>query len=418
MIDSAITEFFDQRKQAWLKGKIKGSTTEDEKKEFEAECDHLFSFPVWLPNAAKRAGQISMSTHPCTFSHPSARKNKSGYVTPTLCQSLKSADGYLKNGNVVTEVDALGNAAAIDVYKFLTLKMEDDKLLIDHIESDSGKAKELLSIPSATYQELKEGFLAMKQTSGELITSSKIKQVYFPVADDYHLLSLLTNSGTVFELRKRIDRLRFSDESKEIRQLKNKNEYSDDSFSDLFNITTIGYGGTKPQNISILNNQWGGKAYLMASTPPMLGKRTIGFPKSNFFGETIRPYECREIFSALHKVFVTDYNNHKIREGRDYRIRELLDRIIGKMWMVRSIPPDDPSRLKSSLKEHQQIWLNPELLEKRENEDAWLEKLTREITNWMILSYEKTQGKQAVMLGKDLRKHVIGIVTENKEALR
>ncbi|MEX6067038.1 type I-F CRISPR-associated protein Csy1 [Providencia hangzhouensis] len=31
-----------------------------------------------MPSAAKRAGQISLSTHPCTFSHPSSRKTKTG----------------------------------------------------------------------------------------------------------------------------------------------------------------------------------------------------------------------------------------------------------------------------------------------------------------------------------------------------
>jgi len=104
MVDPAIDAFFEER--------------------------GVVSPETWLPNAAKRAGQMSLSTHPCTFSHPSARKNKNGYVTPVMANADSFADGYLRSGNVVVEIDALGNAAVLDVYKFLTLEMEDHKKLL------------------------------------------------------------------------------------------------------------------------------------------------------------------------------------------------------------------------------------------------------------------------------------------------
>ena len=65
MIDKAINDFFQDRKAAWLKKTIKASMTEIEAKEKELECNQIFSLEQWLPNAAKRAGQISISTHPC-----------------------------------------------------------------------------------------------------------------------------------------------------------------------------------------------------------------------------------------------------------------------------------------------------------------------------------------------------------------
>ena len=81
MPDPAIREFFAERKETGLKKTVKASMTEDEVAAAEQECNTLFSSEVWLPSAAKRAGQIRIPTHPCTFSHPSARKNKNGYVT-------------------------------------------------------------------------------------------------------------------------------------------------------------------------------------------------------------------------------------------------------------------------------------------------------------------------------------------------
>jgi CRISPR-associated protein Csy1 len=174
MQDPAIESFFSDRKEAWLKKKVKASMEESEVNTLQLECQQFFSLNEWLPNAAKRAGQISMATHPCTFSHPSARKNKNGYVSSVIANVQRTEDGFLKTGNVVVDMDALGNAAALDVYKFLTLIMQDDRSLLTHIQQNSALAENLLSIKSQSYEDLKTGFLAMVESSVENITSSKI----------------------------------------------------------------------------------------------------------------------------------------------------------------------------------------------------------------------------------------------------
>lgn len=420
MVDSAIDAFFTERKEAWLKKNLKSSMEESEVREKQLECDQVFSPETWFPNAAKRAGQMSIATHPCTFSHPSSRKNKNGYATPVIADACKRVDGYLRSGNVVVETDALGNAAVLDVYKFLTLEMEDSKKLIEHIQEDSELAVGLLTIQTENYESLKNGFLKMTESddTGDTITSSKIKQVYFPANDSYHQLSILSNSGIIYELRKRIDNLRFSDEVKGLRELKRNNVYSERGFAELYNLTTIGYGGTKPQNISVLNNQNGGKAHLLMSVPPTLQKRNIRFPKQSFFRESFRYYEYREVFDALHKLFKTDYNNVRIREGRDYRLQDLMDRIINKMWAVRAVSKEQYRSEHSQLKPHQKIWLCEEFQHTREEENDWIDKLCNEITNWIIRTYEKLLKKQAYKLDESIRLYIHKIVTQNREALR
>lgn len=421
MIDPAIDTFFKKRKEAWLTKNIKSNMQEEEAQGKRLECDHLFSPEVWLPKAAKRAGQMSLATHPCTFSHPSARKNRNGYATPVLATADRNSDGFLRSGNVPTETDALGNAAALDVYKFLTLKMEDSRKLVEHIQADSDLAKSLLTVQTEQYQILKDGFLAIMASADKdnAITSSKVKQVYFPVdSKKYHILSLLSNSGIIYELRSRIDEIRFSETAKEGRKQKRNNEYFEQGFSEIYNLTTIGYGGTKPQNISVLNNQHGGKAHLLPTIPPTLQKRNIRFPRHNFFGESFRYFECRDIFQALHKLFLTDYNNKRIREGRDYRLQDLMERIIARMWAVREVAAEQYRRENSDLKPHQRTWLCEEFRQLREEEDAWLDKLCKEITAWIIRTYEKVLGRQALKLDESIRLHVYGIVAENREDLR
>ena len=332
MLDPAIEAFFSERKEGWLKKNIKASMEDWQIKETEQECLAVFALEAWLPNAAKRAGQISIATHPCTFSHPSARKNKKDYVSSVIANNERVNDGFLRTGNVEVQTDALGNAAALDVYKFLTLELQDKQTLLAHIQQETELAKSLLTLKSANYCELRAGFLAMVESSDEIVTSAKIKQVYFPVNDGYHQLSILTNSGMVYQLRKRIDKLRFSEEVKALREKKRKNEFSEQGYSEIYGLTTIGYGGTKPQNISVLNNQNGGKAHLLSSLPPTIDKREVHFPKIDFFVESIQAWEISRWLHILQNIMLAHQNNIEVRDARAQCLQEIIDQIIEKMY--------------------------------------------------------------------------------------
>jgi CRISPR-associated protein Csy1 len=436
MVDPAIAEFFDERKAAWLKKNIKASMSDLEVREKEIECEDIFSLKNWLPNAASRAGQISISTHPCTFSHPSARKNKNGYVSSIIANSEKSNDGFLRSGNVNVAADALGNAAALDVYKFLTLEMSDGQPLIQHLEQDSELAQTLLTLSisddSSVYEKLKQGFLAMTTESDERVTSSKIKQVYFPMTEhrlgmanqttkqetSYHQLSTLTASGLVFEMRKRLDGIRFSENLKIARDKKRNHQVHED-FREIYNLTTMAYGGTKPQNISVLNNQNAGKVHLLMSMPPILKKRDIHFPQSDFFSQSVRYSECKAQFLALHQLYRQDEkNNMQVRNLRDEYYQSIVDHIIEKMWQVRSVAKDQYYPERNQLSAAQKIWLCEHNEETRESNDDWLDEICDAIIRFLFHGYEKTLHRSAIKFSDVEHWHQRKIVFKNKEALR
>lgn len=419
-MDPAISDFFQLRKEVWLKSNLKLAKNDVEIKEKEIECESIFSLALWLPKAAKRAGQISISTHPCTFSHPSARKNNNGYVTSIIANSIQSDDGFLRSGNTIVASDALGNAAALDVYKFLMLQMQDGMSLIQHLEQDTELALALLTIKqqgAMSYAELKDGFLAMITSGGENVTSSKIKQVYFPVADDYHQLSILTASGMVFELRKRLDDIRFGDEITIARAKKKGNEAHGD-FKEIYQLTTIGYGGTKPQNISVLNNQNGGKTHLFMSAPPVLNIRDIQFPVADFFSQSVRYFHCKGSFNQLHKLYLQDNNNMHVRARRDEYYQAIIDYVIEKMWAVRRVAADQYYAHTNQLSSAQKTWLCDEHQQLRETRDDWLESITKSVTSFLFHGYKNNLGKNAIMLSDAEHKRMADIVNNNKEALR
>ncbi|WP_428240252.1 type I-F CRISPR-associated protein Csy1 [Gynuella sp.] len=422
MPDPAIQEFFNKRQEDWLKKTLKPTMTAEEISDNERLCAEKFSKAQWLPDAAKRAGQINIASHPCTFSHPSARKNKNGYVTSIIAEAPGSADGFVRTGNVNTEHDALGNAAAIDVYKFLTLTMEDGQTLIEHIRNDSNLARELLTVESDSYDNLKTGFMAMVTNDATSVTSSKIKQVYFPIDDgQYHLLSVLSHSGLIYELRNRIDRLRFSEEIKSLREKRRNNEYSEQGYAEIYDITTIGFGGTKPQNISVLNNQYGGKARLLLSVPPHLEKRDIHFPVRNFFINSIRYYDIQEPLQKLHGIFRTgldgDIPRRNLESGRDHRIEDILETVINRMVAIRTVASEQYRADTSQLEQHQKIWLCDEYRQIRAEQDQWLQQLCEEIAEWIAKAYQKVI-KKPVTLGMEERDYIRQMILVNKEWLR
>ncbi|EGR2448931.1 TPA: type I-F CRISPR-associated protein Csy1 [Vibrio cholerae] len=420
VLDPAIAAFFAERKEAWLKKNISAAMSDAEVLEKQQECEQNFLLDNWLPDAAKRAGQISVASHPCTFSHPSARKNKNGYVSSIIAKNKPRIDGFLRSGNVSVEPDALGNAAALDVYKFLSLEMSDQRSLLVHIEQESELARQLLDIPSCEYQALRDGFLKMVDSDQASVSSSKIKQVYFPIADgEYHLLSLLTHSGHLFELRKRLDALRFGDAVKEARECKKTNHFHPAGYQEIFGLTTIGFGGTKPQNISVLNNQNAGKAHLLASIPPELTPRDIRLPRTDFFKESFNAWQAKEVLESLHRLFQTDYNNINLRDGRDYRIQQYVDLVIEKMWQVRLFLEAYSGELSSALPLEQKIWLYPEFAEQRQQEDEWLDKIIRHIARGLINHYSRSKViTNPVTLADQELLAIEEVVASNKENLR
>ncbi len=416
MLDPAIKHFLDERKELWLKKKIKSKTTEEEKILFEKQAAVEFSLPGWLPGAAKRASQLSLVSHPGKFSHPSAK------TTPIIALSPSDNDGFLRTGNVTTvDLDVLGNAAALDVFKFLSIKLVDNKTILTHLDEKTSTIKEQLSIPTLPFPDVEQGLLAVKEDTGTTVkTSNKIKQVYFPAdSSGYHLLSVLTPSGVMYKLKERINQMRFSEAAKEVRAAKKANKDSPDDLSEIYGLSVIGFGGTKPQNISVLNSQNGGAAYLLPSMPPNLTPRTIYPPKVNFFSNSLWPRAFIDDYQKFHDVLIADANNVHVRRQRDWLIRSIIYQVADRMWMIRSLPGQwsDAERYQA-LPHYQKIWLDQQYRETRQEDGQWFDQVKINLARWFILTYKKLLAKKALSLGDEHSQPIKDMIVECEEALR
>lgn len=413
MLDPAIQDFLNDRKGIWLKEKIKNNTNDEEKTLLEQQALDQFSLATWLPDAAKRAKQLSVVSHPGKFSHPSAK------ISPIIANAGRRADGLLRSGNVDAGLDVLG-AGAMDVYKFLNLTLQDGLTILAHLENKTQEIEQQLTIPAVPYREIEAGLLGIRQDDGEgNKTSSRVKQVYFPVDGGYHLLSVLTPSNVMYKVKERINTMRFSDEAKDAREAKKANKHHETGLSEIYGLSVIGFGGANKQNISTLNNQNHGEAYLLPSLPPELSARSIQAPKSNFFSNTLWAKAYEEDFQKLHSLLSSERNNIHIRRQRDWISRHIIYQVVDRLWMVRYLDPGwSQSENYQQLPRHQKVWLDQFYLSERNDSTDWLAAIKHDFARWFLTTYQLILDKKSLSMGDEQLSYYKTILDECEEALR
>lgn len=388
-----IKEFLLERKNDKIK-KIKSDLSEEERQEVLNDLENQFSLKLWIEDASKRASQLYMVSHPSKFSHPNAQ------TSAIISDNKKENDGYLRSGNVEYELDVLGNAAALDVYKFLLLKDSQENTILSHLEKSSDEIKSIFSNENIDFQKVKEGFLLIKKPDKSKKTNRLVKQVYFPITnsnekESYHLLSILTPSGLLVKVKEQIDNIRFSENSKKVREFRKKNKQPEEniSYEDILDLTMIGYGGTKPQNISVLNSRNGGKFYLLSSLPPELEKRKVRLPNNNFFKDTLWIKNYEKEFGYLNKVIFDKRNNIKNRDFRAELINSTINKVLEEVFKIRDFGKGwSNEEHYEKLPKSQKIWLDDFYLKDRENnedKDSWDEEISSDFARWIINSYKK-----------------------------
>lgn len=381
---ATVFNFLEERKQLWLKEKIKKAEDDIEIAELEQQAQEKYALENWTLDAVNRVSQLSMVSHPSKFSHPSAK------TSSIIAHANAKNDGYLRSGNVLYSLDVFGNAAAMDVYKFLSLQLSNHKTILENLEEETELVKHLFNFPNVEFKQLRQKFLEIKSIDKNIKTDQLVKQVYFPVEKDgYHLLSILTPSGLVTELKQHIDKIRFSEQTKLAKEHRRKNENDAQGFADIYNLTVTAYGGTKPQNISVLNSQNGGRSYLLSSVPPTFKQRKVRLPNRHFFKQNLYPKNYLDSFKSLHKLLNVSINNINIRDAIKNIIQYIIDQILFVAFCVRQNQPGwSTTEHYQKLSLNQRIWLDDLYKQQRHEQTDWQDYIIKKIVDWFFDSYE------------------------------
>ncbi|MCV4282798.1 type I-F CRISPR-associated protein Csy1 [Pseudomonas capsici] len=258
---TAITAFINERKEAKLKGNDEGDG---------GQAAGKYDYATWLADAARRVAQIQAVTHVLKATHPDARGSSLHVVPQSRHQHVEMGTHVL--GEVYAD-DIVGNAAALDVYKFLKVEVEGRRLL-DWLQANDADLLNALSDDEATAHEWASAFKGLIRPASTLTSHTMAKQVYWNVSGEptdnsgFHLLQPLFASSLAHAVHQDINDARFGEASKEARQARREEKLYDGQYRDYRNLVTRKLGGTKPQNISQLNSERGGVNYLLASIPP------------------------------------------------------------------------------------------------------------------------------------------------------
>jgi CRISPR-associated protein Csy1 len=307
---SSIATFINARRDTKLKGK-----------EDDTETALRYDYTTWLSDAARRVPQIQAVTHVLKATHPDAR-GSSLHVPPTALPQHTEI-GTHSLGQEFAE-DIVGNAAALDVFKFLKIAVEGRRLL-DWMQQNDADLLAALNNDADTAKEWVRAFCGLIRTETQTISHEKAKQLYWLIGSDpgldeqYHLLQPLFSSSLAHAVHTEINEARFGEANKLARQVFRAKQAHADDYRNYTDLAVRKLGGTKPQNISQLNSERGGINYLLNSLPPHWQSerkhKVLGTDSALYaFGAT---QEARKLIKHLADFLLTNPPaNDKTRQTR------------------------------------------------------------------------------------------------------
>ncbi|PCF96630.1 type I-F CRISPR-associated protein Csy1 [Vreelandella nigrificans] len=356
-----------------------------------------FQFDTWINDAARRVGQLQVVTHSLKPIHPDA-KGSNLYAPPELLNNHHLVGSHTLPADFAGDV--VGNAAALDVYKFLKLQFEGKSLLERALENDGELAK-ALSDNHEQAQAWINAFAAITEPSGEHASHTRGKQLYWLVGEDtlededFHLLAPLYATSLAHRVFQTINHDRFSEEAKEARKAKREGKYAEQTVHNYPDLAVQKMGGTKPQNISQLNSERGGNNYLLASMPPSWNVRDIRpplkvasvFSHPGVFGSRL---DVRSLVKDLKQFLETNpTSDMHTRDLRDDYTAILMDELALFAMQMHSLPAGWSDDEKCELPVEEIYWLDPGRAEKdssfREarNSVEWADDIRHRFANWL-----------------------------------
>ena len=261
---SLIWRFLSER----LDTKLEKLSADDPKR---TELQQQFVPTAWLEDAARRVSQIQAVTHSLKPIHPDA-KGSSLFREPNGLPALAEVGSHTLDTRF--DVDVVGNAAALDVYKFL--KLSHDGMSLQDLSCTRDQNLALaLSDDSEQAARWLAAFASLADARGGPSSHTLAKQVYWLTGNDphdghhFHLLAPLYPTSLAHRVYQQLQDDRFSDDAKAARAARKAGSPHDRPVREYTNLAIQKLGGTKPQNISQLNSERRGDNALLASLPPV-----------------------------------------------------------------------------------------------------------------------------------------------------
>ena len=352
-----IEEFLDTRLSEKLE-KIKDAVKRDQLRQ-------QFDFKAWIEDASRRVDQLQVVTHSLKPIHPDA-KGTNIHIPPKEMRVHELLGSHCLD--LEFEDDVVGNAAVLDVYKFLSLSFEGCSLLDLMFAGDA----DLMAALSDNVEQAAawvEEFTSITKPRSTASSHTLAKQLYWLTGsdpgddNDYHLLAPLFATSLAHRVHQTVNADRFDEASKNARKARREGQFTDHVLHDYPKMAVQKLGGTQPQNISQLNSKRGGNNYLLASLPPRwksVSLKPLLHTESMFrrFGQ--RP-EVKRLLRDLRAFLKSNpATNVTTRDRRDAWVTELIGELLVLGAEVRTLPPGWSQSPDCRLSSAERQWLDPD----------------------------------------------------------
>lgn len=347
----------------------------------------------WWETTVPNIEKCQLATHIGKFTHPNSKV--------ALLVELGEPDaGYVTTQGCQCPVDIQRNARVNQSADLLLKDMPDGRKLFKWVEESPEEPRQELEdhgLPASLFIQSVKRVVSQSRDMPQS-TDDRLRQVYFPVSTEqqYHLLTVLPASSLLLEMKQRI--LQMS-EHRRLCYSNKEAQYGEDC-EDIPDLTEVRFGGSNSRNISYQNLMTRGMAYLLPSLPPVWVEREIRFPKKDFFRESLLFSTVKKQIQDLHRLFLLDWNNRKIRDGIRFHVDTLADMVAGMAERMREEPAGwSREEAFDGLPESQKIWLDEARREERLDSEEWLDAVGTDFGRWLIRTYERVAGHEKVGLG-------------------
>lgn len=362
-----------------------------------AEYDEKYRFEVWIENAAVlMAKQLYFGTHISRGIHSSSKGDNVNFQVATALPQAFVGSQLVSQ----LALDANGNAAAlplagffnimIDKVQRITLKdllLKDDPILEGCFADDpecSNKYK-------ISFQNALNGNLTSPSSD------ERNKQLLWvnntdPEEDNYICLIPLYPSSLANHFYQKINQLRYSDTNKQALSNRYKKDSEQTAYLTLQNISITILGGTKPQNVSQLTSNQGGRNYLLPSLPPIFKPREhirLTEKQNSIFNRRLA-YACSEGLNMLYEVVEAEKNIYPERDKRKLALELITQTVLMQVRKIQNASKPGWSR-SYNLNESQKYWLDPHRTELEGEDDFkryfeqgdWVAEVVHQFALWI-----------------------------------
>jgi CRISPR-associated protein Csy1 len=336
---------------------------------------------AWLDFVSLYAKDVSVGvSHVAKLTHSSSKGSNMSFVTFSQDKAYLSTESLQ---NPIFDY-SYSNAAFAAVAEFLQLECQNKllgKWLIEQPELFEQFAQDKAQIVNWKTQ-IEVAFNAAQPKSHVLA-----KQVYFPVAQNHHLLAPLVSSSLAHRVFEKISSARSKDAAP--RKARDKGLYHQD-IDIVFNRLAVQMvTQSQHQNASNLNGKRSGRLFLLSSAPPQW--RVQAKPLAKTFFNKLLAYRAKEPLEELknlllaikHQELSLNLERKKLIIQHITAIADLVFDVVIETHQMHSAGWS----ANSDLDLHQQYWLDPyrtdENFQKNRQDLDWSSDVLSDFSRWI-----------------------------------